>query len=105
MPQDKNEISMRVRWKPNIASRVQNMVDRNDLKTRQRTSIKCPISHRANKLHYLARYGWIVNSAVKDKRKTFEWFILKNPLEGRGLHPLGAPLVHPMDYHSKPRQC
>jgi hypothetical protein len=33
----------------------------------QRTSIKCPISHRANKLHYLARYGWIANSAAKDK--------------------------------------
>jgi hypothetical protein len=67
MHQDKNEISVKVRGKPNIASGVQNMVDRNDLKTRQRTSIKCPISHRANKLHYLARYGWIANSAAKDK--------------------------------------
>jgi hypothetical protein len=27
----------------------------------------------------------------RHKRKTFEWIILKNPLEGRGLHPLGAP--------------
>jgi hypothetical protein len=43
------------------------MADRSDVKTRQRTSIKCPISHRANKLHYLARYGWIANSAAKDK--------------------------------------
>jgi hypothetical protein len=67
MPQDKNEISVRIRGKPNIASEVQNMVDRSDLKTRQRTSIKCPIGHRANKLHYLARYGWIANSAAKDK--------------------------------------
>jgi hypothetical protein len=67
MPQDKNKISVRIRGKPNIASGVQNMVDRNDLKTRQRTSIKCPISHRANKLHYPARYGWIANSAAKDK--------------------------------------
>jgi hypothetical protein len=23
--------------------------------------------------------------------KTFEWIICKNPLEARGLHPLGAP--------------
>jgi hypothetical protein len=23
--------------------------------------------------------------------KTFEWIIFKNPLEARGLHPLGAP--------------
>jgi hypothetical protein len=27
--------------------------------------------------------------------KTFEWIICKNPLEARGLHPLGAPSVHP----------
>jgi hypothetical protein len=67
MPQDKNEISVRIRGKPNIASEVQNMVDRSDLKTRQRTPIICPISRRANKLHYLARYGWIANSAAKDK--------------------------------------
>jgi hypothetical protein len=30
--------------------------------------------------------------------KTFEWIIFKNPLEARGLHPLGAPLVHPMKF-------
>jgi hypothetical protein len=24
--------------------------------------------------------------------KTFEWIIYKNPLEARGLHPLGAPM-------------
>jgi hypothetical protein len=67
MPQDKNEISTRVRGKPSIASKVQNMVDIHDLKTRQRTSIKCPISRRAHKLCYLARYGGIANSAAKDK--------------------------------------
>jgi hypothetical protein len=26
--------------------------------------------------------------------KTFEWIIFKNPLEARGLHPLGAPSNH-----------
>ena len=31
--------------------------------------------------------------------KTFEWIIFKNPLEARGLHPLGAPSVHPMNHH------
>jgi hypothetical protein len=31
--------------------------------------------------------------------KTFEWIIFKNPLEARGLHPLGAPLVHPMKFN------
>jgi hypothetical protein len=30
--------------------------------------------------------------------KTFEWIICKNPLEARGLHPLGAPSVHPMNF-------
>jgi hypothetical protein len=30
--------------------------------------------------------------------KTFEWIVCKNPLEARGLHPLGAPLVHPMKF-------
>jgi hypothetical protein len=33
------------------------------------------------------------------KMKTFEWIIYKNPLEARGLHPLGAP-VHPMKFES-----
>jgi hypothetical protein len=33
--------------------------------------------------------------------KTFEWIVCKNPLEARGLHPLGAPLVHPMKFDSK----
>jgi hypothetical protein len=35
--------------------------------------------------------------------KTFEWIVCKNPLEARGLHPLGAPSVHPMDFTV--RQC
>jgi hypothetical protein len=67
MPQDKNEISTRVKGKPNIVSRVQNMVDRHDLKIRQRTSIERPISRRANTLCYSARYGRIANSVAKDK--------------------------------------
>jgi hypothetical protein len=37
--------------------------------------------------------------------KTFERIIFKNPLKARGLHPLGAPPVHPIKYHFKPRQC
>jgi hypothetical protein len=37
------------------------------VKTSQGTSIKCPINRRANKLHHLARYGRIMNSAAKDK--------------------------------------
>jgi hypothetical protein len=31
------------------------------------------------------------------KMKTFEWIIFSNPLKARGLHPLGATPVHPMD--------
>jgi hypothetical protein len=27
--------------------------------------------------------------------KTFEWIIFSNPFKARGLHPSGAPLVHP----------
>jgi hypothetical protein len=30
--------------------------------------------------------------------KTFEWIIFSNPLKAQGLHPLGAPLVHPMNH-------
>jgi hypothetical protein len=31
----------------------------------------------------------------KTKMETFEWTISKNSLKARGLHPMGAPLVHP----------
>jgi hypothetical protein len=37
--------------------------------------------------------------------KTFEWIIFKNPLEARGLHPLGAPLVHPMSLEFQRAEC
>jgi hypothetical protein len=43
------------------------MIDRSDMKTRQGTSIERPISYRSNKLHYLARYGQIMNSTSKIK--------------------------------------
>jgi hypothetical protein len=33
----------------------------------------------------------------KHGMKTFEWIIFSNPLKARGLHPLGAPPVHPMN--------
>jgi hypothetical protein len=33
--------------------------------------------------------------------KTSEWIIFKNSLEARGLHPLGAHLVHPMNHHPR----
>jgi hypothetical protein len=34
----------------------------------------------------------------RHEMKTFEWIIFKNSLEARGLHPLGAPSVHPMNF-------
>ena len=37
-------------------------------------------------------------SAKGHKMKTFERIIFKNPLKARGLHPLGAPSVHPMKF-------
>ena len=37
--------------------------------------------------------------------KTFEWIIFKNPLKARGLHPLGAPAVHPMNNHPRKTKC
>jgi hypothetical protein len=37
------------------------------MKTSQGTYIERPISCRSNKLHYLARYGQIMNSASKTK--------------------------------------
>jgi hypothetical protein len=37
----------------------------------------------------------------RHEMKTFEWIIFKNPLEARGLHPLGAPAVHTMNHHPR----
>jgi hypothetical protein len=37
-------------------------------------------------------------SEKQREMKTFEWIIFKNTLEARGLHPLGAPSVHPMNF-------
>jgi hypothetical protein len=37
--------------------------------------------------------------------KNFEWIIFKNPLEARGLHPLGAPSVHPRNHHPQEAEC
>jgi hypothetical protein len=44
-------------------------------------------------------------SAKGHKIKTFERIVFKNPLKARGIHPLGAPSVHPMNHHFKPRWC
>jgi hypothetical protein len=41
------------------------------------------------------------DSQKRHEIKTFEWIIFKNPLEARGLHPLDAPLVHPMNHHPR----
>jgi hypothetical protein len=43
-------------------------------------------------------------SAKRHEMKTFEWIIFKNPLEARGLHPLGAPPVHPINHHFERKQ-
>jgi hypothetical protein len=43
--------------------------------------------------------GWFLEK--RHEMKTFEWIIFKNPLEAQGLHPLGAPSVHPMDHHPR----
>jgi hypothetical protein len=37
--------------------------------------------------------------------KTFEWINYTNPLEARGLHPLGAPSAHPMNFEFKRAKC
>jgi hypothetical protein len=37
----------------------------------------------------------------RHEMKTFKWIIFKNPLEVWGLHPLGAPLVHPINHHPR----
>jgi hypothetical protein len=34
----------------------------------------------------------------KHEMKTFDWIIFSNPFKARGLHPLGAPTVHPIDH-------
>jgi hypothetical protein len=38
-----------------------------------------------------------LTTSKKQEMKTFEWIIFSNPLKARGLHPLGAPPVHPMN--------
>jgi hypothetical protein len=44
---------------------------------------------------------------ISEKRemKTFEWIIFSNPLKARGLHPLGAPPVHPMNHQPQKTEC
>jgi hypothetical protein len=44
-------------------------------------------------------------SEKQQETKTFEWIIFKNPLKAQGLHPLGAPAVHPMNNHPRKTKC
>jgi hypothetical protein len=44
-------------------------------------------------------------TSKKQEMKTFEWIILNNPLKARGLHSLGAPLVHPMNLQPLKTKC
>jgi hypothetical protein len=44
-------------------------------------------------------------SKKHQETKTFKWVIFKNPLKARGLHPLGAPAVHPMNNHPRKTKC
>jgi hypothetical protein len=44
-------------------------------------------------------------SKKNHEMKTFEWIIFSNPLKARGLHPLGAPLVHPMNHQPQKIEC
>ena len=37
--------------------------------------------------------------------KTFEWIIFSNPFKARGLHPLGAPSVHPINPEPQRVEC
>jgi hypothetical protein len=40
----------------------------------------------------------------RHEMKTFEWIIFKNPLEARGLHPLGALFGAPNESSSPKKQ-
>jgi hypothetical protein len=44
-------------------------------------------------------------SEKQREMKTFEWIIFSNPLKARGLHPLGAPSVHPMNHQPQKTEC
>jgi hypothetical protein len=44
-------------------------------------------------------------SEKQREMKTFEWIIFKNLLNARGLHPLGAPLVQPMNHQPQEAEC
>jgi hypothetical protein len=74
----------------------------------QRQNICWPLKHNINNIMLTSKAfgkkrGW--SSEKGHEMKTFEWIIFKNPLEARGLPPLGAPLVHPMNRHLRSRQC
>jgi hypothetical protein len=44
-------------------------------------------------------------TSKKQEMKTFDWIIFSNPLKARGLHSLGAPLVHPMNLQPLKTKC
>jgi hypothetical protein len=46
-----------------------------------------------------------MTTSKKQEMKTFEWIIFSNPLKARGLHPLGAPSVHPMNLQPPKMKC
>jgi hypothetical protein len=61
-----------------------------------------PLKHNVDDIMLISkafdkRKEWFLKK--QREMKTFEWIIFKNPLEARGLHPLGAPSVHPMNHH------
>jgi hypothetical protein len=87
------------------------IISSNPLKAQKLHPLDAPSVHPMNRQlqktkcwslkHELTLRCWF----LKHEMKTFEWIVFSNPFEARGLHPLGAPLVHPMNPETPRTKC
>jgi hypothetical protein len=75
-----------------------------------------PLKHKVDDIMLISKAFDKKERMISEKQretKTFEWIIFSNPLEARGLHPLGAPtrssgatpMVHPMNHQPQETKC
>jgi hypothetical protein len=77
------------------------IIFKNPLEARGLHSLGAPPVHPMNHHSKRKQHQFLRHKARLKARflmKTFKWIIFQNPLEARGLHPLGAPPVHPMKF-------
>jgi hypothetical protein len=67
-----------------------------------------PLKHKVDDIMLISKPFNEKERMISKKQremKTFEWIIFKNPFEAWGLHPLGAPSVHPMNLEFQRAEC